>query len=322
LADKNLRIGHGKSIIVFGNDLNIDTVNSTLLCLLEDSYNPEMEETLNTAVRFSIQIAIVITMLSMGLQVTGSQILAAVSRKSLMAKALLANLILVPLVAFLLIRLFGLPEAVAAGILVVAAAPGAPLIPKYAEIAKGDLPFSVGLMFVLSVLAIVTAPLTIDLFLSASDAFSFDVLAVVKTLVLYQLAPLLVGLGIKWFWPAFGARLLRPSVLLSNIMVILVIILVLVRDYRSLFDLSLSALTAMISLTIIMIVIGWYLGGPGKGTRKSLALGTSAQSNGLALLITIVNLPAAALSVVAFGLLNIFINMAVAVFWNRQAGAN
>jgi len=278
-----------------------------------------MEETLSSAVRFSIQIAIIVTMWSMGLQVTGSQILAAVSRKLLMAKAMFANLILVPLVAFFLLILFDPPEAITVGILVLAAAPGAPLIPKYVEIAKGDIPFAVGLMFVLSILAIVTAPFTIDLMLSDSETFSFDVLGVMSTLVIYQLVPLLLGLGIKWRWPAQGRRLLRPSILLSNILVVLVIILVLVRDYRSLAGLALPTVAAMFILTIVMLALGWYLGGPATSTRRTLALGTSAQSSGLALLITISNFPAAALAVVAFGLINIFFNVSIAMFWNRHS---
>ena len=150
-----------------------------------------MEDTISTAVGRSIQLTIVVMMCSMGLQVTGMEILAAVSRRSLLARALLANIILVPLIAYLLIRLFNLPAVVAAGILIVAAAPGAPLIPKYAEIARGNLPFSAGLMFVLAVLAIVTAPLTINIFLSASENVEFDVLTVIKTLLLFQLVPLL-----------------------------------------------------------------------------------------------------------------------------------
>ncbi|MFL7838765.1 MAG: bile acid:sodium symporter family protein [Candidatus Promineifilaceae bacterium] len=238
-----------------------------------------------------------------------------------MAKALLANIVIIPLTAFLIFRLFNIPEVIAAGVLIVAAAPGAPLIPKYAEIARGDLPFSVGLMFVLSVMAIIKAPLTIDVFLSASENISFDALAVVKTLMLFQLAPLLVGLGFTWLWPKRSNKLIRPSVLTANILLVLVILFVVMRDYRSLVGLSVSAVIGMIVLTIFMIVAGWILGGPAETTRRSLALGTSAQSNGLALHIVIANLPAVALTVVAFGLLNILFNLSTALYWNRVIDA-
>ena len=76
-----------------------------------------MEVLLGTAVRLLIEATIVVTMWSMGLQVTGIEILATVSRKSLLARALLANIVLVPLIAFLLFRLFNLPEIIFAGIL-------------------------------------------------------------------------------------------------------------------------------------------------------------------------------------------------------------
>ena len=276
-----------------------------------------MEETLNTAVSLAIQLTIIVTMWSMGLRVTASQIFAALSKSRLMAKALLANLILVPFIAYFLLRLLDLPETNAVGILVMVAAPGAPLIPKYVEIAKGDLPFSVGLTFVLSVLSIFTAPLTINLFLSGGYNFDIDVLGIVITLVIVQLLPLLLGMGVKWQSPALVDKLLRPSVLLATLLLILVIVLVLVRDLRSLGDLPLSTLVVMIIMTITMLALGWTLGGPDSISRKSLALGTSAQSSGLALLITIANFPASALTIVAFGLLNIFINVSISVFWNR-----
>ena len=107
-----------------------------------------------------IQLSIVVTMLSIGMQVTGAQIVDSISRRGLMAKALLANLLLIPLVALLLARLFNVPQGLALGFLLVAIAPGAPLIPKLAEVARADLPFSVGLMFVLAFLTVVTTPVT------------------------------------------------------------------------------------------------------------------------------------------------------------------
>ena len=88
-----------------------------------------------------IQFSIVVTMVSVGMQVTGAQIIGTVSNSGLMARALLANLIILPLVAVLLVWMFSVPQGLAIGFLLVAASPGAPLIPKLAEVARAHLFF-------------------------------------------------------------------------------------------------------------------------------------------------------------------------------------
>ncbi len=270
-----------------------------------------------------VQLSIVIMMISIGMQVTPTQIAGAVVQTRLMAKALLANLIIVPLVALFLVWVFHLPQGLALGFLLVAAAPGAPLIPKLTEVARANLPFSVGLMFVLSVLAIVTTPLTANLILPLDETIQFDVLEVIQSLVLLQLLPLLAGLAVGRWLPAVQKAVVRPSILLANLATAAIIILVIMRDYRTLMALAWTAVAAMLILIVSMLLTGWMLGGPQKASRRSLALGTSAQSNGLALLITSSSFPGtgADIGVIAFGLLNIVINFAVAIYWHRSAQA-
>lgn len=271
-----------------------------------------------------IQLTIVITMISIGMQVTLAQIAGAVMQTRLMAKALLANLIIIPLVALFLVWVFHMPQGLALGFLLVAAAPGAPLIPKLAEVARANLPFSVGLMFVLAVLAIVTTPLTANLILPLDDTIEFDVLKVIKSLVLLQLLPLLAGLAIGRWLPRVQKAVVRPSILLANFATAAIILLVIMRDYQTLIALPWTAVAAMLILIVSMLLLGWMLGGPQKASRRSLALGTSAQSNGLALLITSSSFPGtgADIAVIAFGVLNIIINFGVAIYWHRRPAAS
>jgi BASS family bile acid:Na+ symporter len=275
---------------------------------------------LHSQINIVIQLAIVSTMVSVGLQVTGAQILSAVMRRGLLAKALLANLVLIPLLAVLFTRLFALPQWTAVGILLVAAAPGAPMIPKLVEAAKADLPFSVGLMFILATLTIVVTPVTAGILLPVDVDVEFDVLAVIRMLLILQLIPLLTGLAVQQWLPALKHIIVRPSILLANLFVAMAIALVAIRDYETLIKLPWTAVAAILLLVASMLLAGWLLGGPQPDTRRSLALGTSAQSNGLALVITSSSFPGsgADIAVVAFGLLNILINFAIAFYWRRK----
>ena len=66
-------------------------------------------------------------------------------------------------------------------------APGASYAPRIAEIAEGDVPFSTGLMFLLSTVALVSTPITILLLLPAGTGVS--VWPVIRTLLLLMFIP-------------------------------------------------------------------------------------------------------------------------------------
>jgi BASS family bile acid:Na+ symporter len=279
-----------------------------------------MENALNSLIPPLVQQGIIIIMFSAGLQVTGSQILAAIRQRRLLAKALLANFVLLPFVALLLSRLVQMPPEIAIGFLLAAAAPGAPFSTKLAEISDADLPFAVGLMFILAVLATVTTPLAANLLLPAEATAQLNSLQVIRTLVQYQLIPLLLGLAVHHWWVSAAGRLVRPSIVLANIYTAVVISLLIIRDFSTLITIPWPSLAAMVLLTIASLIAGWYFGGPDPDTRRALALGTSIEFSGGALLVVSNNFPetAAAISVIAFALIMVVTNTAVALYWNRS----
>ena len=175
-------------------------------------------------------------------------------------------------------------------------------------------------MFTLTVLTIVVTPLTANLILPLDENIQFDVSAIIKSLLLFQLLPLLGGLAIQRWLKGVKQILLRPSILLANLTLAAIIGLVLWRDYQTLLALPWTTVAAMLLLIVCALLSGWFLGGRDTSTRKALALGTSAQSNGLALLISSSSFPGtgADVAVVAFGLLNIITNFSVAIYWNRR----
>src|SRR5215510_3942801 len=102
----------------------------------------------------SVVVFVVSSTLSVGLGLTVPQILAPLRNGRLVALSLLANLVLAPAVAIGLAKVFGLDEPLGIGLLLVGVAAGAPFLLKLAELAKGDMPFAVGLMVVLMVVTV------------------------------------------------------------------------------------------------------------------------------------------------------------------------
>ena len=101
---------------------------------------------LNKAVPVAMVGFVVSSMLAMGLGLTIREIIAPLRNARLVLLALLANFVLMPLGALTLAKLLWLDNPFAVGLLVLGCAAGAPFLPKLAELAKGNLAFSVGAM--------------------------------------------------------------------------------------------------------------------------------------------------------------------------------
>jgi len=112
-----------------------------------------MPVVLESLATLSVLVFVVTSMLAMGLSLTVAQIVEPLQDLRLVGKALLANFVLVPLIAYVILLVIPLTEAQSIGLILLATAAGAPFLPKLVEVAKGNVAFGVGLMGLLIVVA-------------------------------------------------------------------------------------------------------------------------------------------------------------------------
>ncbi|MGB7773942.1 MAG: bile acid:sodium symporter, partial [Pseudolabrys sp.] len=147
---------------------------------------------LNKAVPVAMLGFVVSSMLAMGLGLTIRQIIEPLRNARLVLLALLANFVLMPLGALALAKLLWLDNPFAVGLLVLGCAAGAPFLPKLAELAKGNLAFSVGTMVLLMVVTVGYLPLVMPLLL---PGVTVDPWNIARSLLLLMLLPLAAGLA-------------------------------------------------------------------------------------------------------------------------------
>ena len=105
---------------------------------------------------------VVLVMFSIGLRVSGGQLLEVLRDRSLSTRTLLANCVLIPAVGFLLVKLFLLTPDAGIGILLLAAIPGTPIALQFTRKAKPRLAFGAVMTFVLSLASIALTPLVFE----------------------------------------------------------------------------------------------------------------------------------------------------------------
>ena len=223
------------------------------------------------------------SMLSMGLGLTLGEIATPLRSVRRVVMSLLANFVLVPLVALVLAALLRLDEPFGVGLLLLGSAAGAPFLPKLTQLAKGNLAFAVGLMVLLMVITVGFLPLVLPLLLSG---VSVDSAKIARSLFLLMLLPLAAALVVKARFPAAAART-RPILdRISNLSLILfTLLLITVNVNNVLAVFGTRAILAGLLFIIISFGIGWLLGGPEPDARRVLALGTAQRNIAAALVV-------------------------------------
>ncbi|MBT8508609.1 hypothetical protein AZH53_09350 [Methanomicrobiaceae archaeon CYW5] len=233
---------------------------------------------LSLPLEISIYLFLVLTMFSMGLALTTRRIVEPLRQRRLMGTAFLVNLLLIPMAAILVVRLLPMDAAVAAGILIVACAPGSTIGPKLAEFSKGNISLAISIMFFLSVLAIFTTPATLTLILPGAIVERVDFVDVMTTLTIFIMVPMMAGLAINTWAESFADRIRYGAFLLSNLSIVLVGIIFItvqitgeVRFYDMFLKVGITALLAVLLIVAASMLLGYFLAGPDRENRQVLA---------------------------------------------------
>ena len=274
-------------------------------------------------IKILVPITLIEMMVAIGLGVSSSELAAVARNWRLATKAALANYLCVPAVTVGLLLLFQPADLMArAGILILAVCPGAPFGPGCTKLAKGNVAAAVGLMVILAGSSALVAPLLLHVLLpliSGSESLQVDVGKIVVTLLLTQLAPLCLGLGVRHWLSGLANRLQRPANLLSAVLNLATIGLVLVVYFPLLAEIRLRGYVAMSALLAASWAAGWLLGGPRSDNRRALALTTSLRNVGVGLIIATSNFggTAAVTAVLAYGIFEIVGSLLLALAWGR-----
>jgi BASS family bile acid:Na+ symporter len=266
--------------------------------------------------------ALVTMMLSMGMQVTFGEVLASARRVRLMVFGLVANYVLVPVVTFGLLVVFQSDPPVSAGFLILAVCPGAPLGPPITGVAKGDVPWAVGIMLVLSGLSAVLSPALLALLLAriapATD-LNINYLSLVQTLLIIQILPLAVGLCTHHTAPRLTRWIAKPVRLLANVLLVALVGLIIAAQYQTLGAIRIRGWIGMTVLLVASLGIGWVCGGPGLATRKGMAITTAVRNAAVGLVIATGNFAGtpAVTAVVAYGLVSTIAALGIALLFGK-----
>ena len=201
--------------------------------------------------------------------------------------ALLANFVLVPLLAYGIILIIPLEQSLQIGLAVLATAAGAPFLPKLVQGAKGNVAFGVGLMVLLMVVTIIYMPLVLPLLLQGVSVNPWDI---AKSLIVLMLVPLGIGLLFKSHSPDTAAHWQPVMAKISSLAILVLLVVGLGLNISNIIDLiGTGGLLALLLFIVGSLLIGLLLGGRDAGNRSVMGLGTAQRNVSAALVVTAQN---------------------------------
>ncbi|RIK16774.1 MAG: transporter, partial [Anaerolineae bacterium] len=203
--------------------------------------------------------------------------------------ALLANFVLVPLLAYGITLVVPLDQSLKVGLIILATAAGAPFLPKLVQGAKGNVAFGVGLMVLLMVATIVYMPLVLPLLLQGVTINPWDI---AQSLIVLMLIPLAIGLLVRSHSAESAAHYQVVMNKISSLaMLILLVTAVGLNAANIIGLLGTGGILALLLFILGSLLIGYFLGGRDTGIRSVMGLGTAQRNISAAIVVAAQNFP-------------------------------
>ena len=236
-------------------------------------------------------LALAIIMFGLGLGLTTSDFLRVKKTPKDFIVGFLSQVILLPIIAFGLILIIPMPNEIAMGVMIIAAAPGGVTSNVLTKFANGDVALSVSLTAVVSLLAIFIAPLIIfnsANFLDIEINREISMLNIVIKMFLVVTVPVLSGMIVRSLMTDF---IISKTLIIQRLSIILFLIVFLsiwVEEWDKIVSFIARAGLVAGILNLVMIFIGYYVAkmfASGVPQRKCISLECGLQNGTLAVVV-------------------------------------
>ena len=237
-------------------------------------------------------IALALIMLGLGLGLTGKDFLRVIQNPKDFFVGLICQLILLPVVAYILILIFNTSAELALGVMIIAAAPGGVTSNVLTKFAKGDVALSISLTAVISLVSIISVPFII--FTSAgllgitNISSEITMTGIALKMALVVTIPVLIGMIIRKFAENFVSSNISLIEKITSGLFAIVFLSIFIEERENIFSYLAQAGTIILVLNVSMMILAYYIAktfASGLEQRKCIALEVGLQNGTLAVFV-------------------------------------
>ena len=205
----------------------------------------------------------------------------------------ISQLIILPLIAFLLIAIFRIPSEIAIGIMIIASAPGGVTSNVLTKFANGDVALSISLTAIISLISIVSVPFIIftsaDLLWITNIEENISMINITLKMFSVVTVPVILGMIIRRFAEKFVINKIKFFDKLNIVLFVIFFFAAFYEERENIFDIFAQAGPIALTLNVTMMIIAYYLSrvfASGISQQKCIAIECGLQNGALAIFVS------------------------------------
>ena len=237
-------------------------------------------------------IALALIMLGLGLGLTGRDFLRVINNPKDFIIGFVCQLILLPIVAFIIVLILDLPIEIAVGVMIIAAAPGGVTSNVMTKFANGDVALSVSLTAIISLISIISVPFIIfksaDLLGVTNVSSDITMTGIALKMALVVTVPVVLGMIIRKFAENFISSNISIIEKITFILFVIVFAAILIEEKDNILNYFKQAGIAVLILNIVMMTLAYYIAkllATGIKQRKCISIECGLQNGTLAIFV-------------------------------------
>jgi len=270
-----------------------------------------------------LPLALAFIMFVLGLGLTGADFLRVIKQPRDFFVGAISQIILLPIIAFILVKMWPVSPELAIGVMIIAAAPGGVTSNLLTSFARGDVALSISLTAIVSLLCVITIPFivltSIDLLGAEDINQNISLLSMSIDMFLIVTVPVILGMLFRKFASNFAMKLEPISKKISIVLFVLVLLGAIVAEIENVASYFAQAGLITLVLNVVMMIAAYYVSqvlASGAEQKKCITIECGLQNGTLAIFVAtsifgggMYVIPAATYSLIMFGTSLVFISL-------------
>ena len=218
-----------------------------------------------------LPLALAFIMFVLGLGLTGTNFLRVIKQPRDFFVGALSQVILLPVIAFILVKIWPIAPELAIGVMIIAAAPGGVTSNLLTSFAKGDVALSISLTAIISLFSVITIPFivltSVELLGGSNITQDISLFSMSRDMFLIVTVPVILGMLLRKFSSGVALKLEPIAKKVSIILFVLVLLGAIAAERENVISYFAQAGLITLILNVVMMIVAYYV-------AQSLASGT------------------------------------------------
>ena len=268
-----------------------------------------------------LPLALAFIMFALGLGLTGNDFLRVAKQPRDFFVGAFSQIILLPIIAFILVKIWPIAPELAIGVMIIAAAPGGVTSNLLTSFAKGDVALSVSLTAIISLLCVITIPFivltSVGLLADSSITQDIALIGIARNMFLIVTVPVILGMLFRRFASAIALTFEPIAKKISTVLFVLVLLGAIAAERENVVSYFAQAGLITLVLNVVMMVVAYFVAhslASGTKQKKSITIECGLQNGTLAIFVAtsifgggMYVIPAATYSLIMFATSLIFV---------------